>query len=193
MSINSETKSETLHISCQYNYESQIISLLQAMHSEIIFLKAGQNTIKLELNSIREELNLKIDYLQSQLDNRGFSEQETISSATNIPCNSLIRAPIPNIWDITLKHVFRMMNEDLDIEINNEEKATLQVFTNIICDELAVHPLVKDLGSCPSWGSIPVMVRKQMCTKHATLMKDTGINLTRCHENWVSALRISHL
>ncbi|OAD71527.1 hypothetical protein PHYBLDRAFT_72102 [Phycomyces blakesleeanus NRRL 1555(-)] len=179
MSINSETESETLRISCQYNYESQVISLLQAMHSEIISLKAGQDTIKLELNSTREELNSKIDYLQSQLDNRGFSEQETVPSATDIPCNSLIRAPIPNTWDITLKYIFKMMSEDLGIEI--------------ICDELAVHPLVKDLGSCSSWGSISVMVRKQMCAKHAMLMKDAGINLTRCHENWASASRISHL
>ncbi|OAD75380.1 hypothetical protein PHYBLDRAFT_143631 [Phycomyces blakesleeanus NRRL 1555(-)] len=145
--MNSETVSETLRISCKYNYESQVISLLQAMHSEIISLKTGQDTIKLELNSTREELNSKIDYLQSQLDNRGFSEQETVPSATDIPCNSLIRAPIPNIWDITLKHVFKMMSEDLGIEVNNKEKATLRVCTKIICDELAVHPLVKDLGS----------------------------------------------
>ncbi|OAD80877.1 hypothetical protein PHYBLDRAFT_61923 [Phycomyces blakesleeanus NRRL 1555(-)] len=175
------------------NTEIQIISLLQAMHSKIIFLKTGQDIIKLELNSTREELNLKIDYLQSQLDNRGFSKQKTVPSATDIPCNSLIRAPIPNTWDITLKHVFKMMSEDLGIEINNEEKATLQVSTKIICDELAVHPLVKDLGSCPSWRSIPVMVRKQMCTKHTMLMKDAGINLIRCHENWTSASRISYL
>ncbi|OAD71793.1 hypothetical protein PHYBLDRAFT_72722 [Phycomyces blakesleeanus NRRL 1555(-)] len=72
-----------------------------------------------------------------------------------------------------------MMSEDLGIEI--------------ICDELAVHPLVKDLGSHSSWGSIPAMVRKQMCAKHVTLMNDAGIDLTKCHENRASASRVSHL
>ncbi|OAD67265.1 hypothetical protein PHYBLDRAFT_174303 [Phycomyces blakesleeanus NRRL 1555(-)] len=175
------------------NTESQVISLLQAMHSEIISLKAEQDTIKLEVNSTREELNLNIDYLQNQLDNKGFSEQETVPSATDIPCNSLICVPILNTRDITLKHVFKMMSEDLGIEVNNEEKATLQVFTKINCDELAVYSLVKDLDSCPSWGPIPVMIRKQMCAKYATLMKDAGIDLIRCHKNWASASRISHL
>ncbi|OAD72659.1 hypothetical protein PHYBLDRAFT_145975 [Phycomyces blakesleeanus NRRL 1555(-)] len=156
-------------------------------------MKAGQDTIKLELNSIREELNSKIDYLQSQLDNRGFSEQETVPSATDIPCNSFIHAPILNTWDITLKHVFKMMSKDFGIEINNEEKATLRVCTKIICDKLAVHSLIKDLDSSPSWESIPVIVRKQMCAKHATLMKDASIDLIRCHENWVFTSRISHL
>ncbi|OAD68793.1 hypothetical protein PHYBLDRAFT_173207 [Phycomyces blakesleeanus NRRL 1555(-)] len=112
MSVNSETESETLRISCQYNYV------------------------------------LQQSYLCT------YSEY--------------------------LRYNFEAY---LDIKVKNEEKATLQVFTKIICDELAVHPLVKDLGSCPSWRSISVIIRKQICAKHTMLMKNVSINLTRCHES----------
>ncbi|OAD68776.1 hypothetical protein PHYBLDRAFT_150368 [Phycomyces blakesleeanus NRRL 1555(-)] len=48
-----------------------------------------------------------------------------------------------------------MISEDLDIEITSNEKATLNMCTKLICDDMAAHPSLITLGPNPSWGSIP--------------------------------------
>ncbi|OAD67609.1 hypothetical protein PHYBLDRAFT_73300 [Phycomyces blakesleeanus NRRL 1555(-)] len=86
-----------------------------------------------------------------------------------------------------------MISEDLGIEVTSNEKVTLNMCTKLICDDMAAHPSVIALGSNPSWGSIPVALKKEMCARHANIMKDSGIDFTRCLGNWASTARVAHL
>ncbi|OAD80094.1 hypothetical protein PHYBLDRAFT_59137 [Phycomyces blakesleeanus NRRL 1555(-)] len=186
------------------NTDNSSISLLHVMYNEILFLKAGQEKTKLEMKAqIKElklemktsikDLNLEITALQSQLDNRNISNQHTSSSVSVISSANTIHKLVSVFCEITLKHIFKMISEDLGIEVTSNEKATLNMCTKLICDDMAAYPLVIALGPNPSWGSIPVALKKEMCARHANIMKDSGIDITRCLGNWASTARVAHL
>ncbi|OAD78848.1 hypothetical protein PHYBLDRAFT_163941 [Phycomyces blakesleeanus NRRL 1555(-)] len=186
------------------NIDNNSISLLHAMYNEILSLKAGQEKaklemkaqieeLKLEMKTSIEDLNLEITALQSQLENRNISNQHTSPSVSAISSANTIRKPVSIFCEITLKHIFKMISEDLGIEVTSNEKATLNMCTKLICDDMAAHPSVIALGPNPSWGSIPVALKKEMCARHANIMKDSGIDFTRCLGNWASTARVAHL
>ncbi|OAD72403.1 hypothetical protein PHYBLDRAFT_146596 [Phycomyces blakesleeanus NRRL 1555(-)] len=164
------------------NTDNNSISLLHAMYNEILSLKAGQEKAKLEMKAQIEEANWRI---------------ETFPTNTlrllSLPFANTIRKPVSIFREITLKHIFKMISEDLGIEVTSNEKATLNMCTKLICDDMAAHPSVIALGPNPSWGSIPVALKKEMCARHANIMKDSGIDFTRCLGNWASTARVAHL
>ncbi|OAD66385.1 hypothetical protein PHYBLDRAFT_175195 [Phycomyces blakesleeanus NRRL 1555(-)] len=173
------------------NTDKNSISLLHAMYNEILSLKAGQEKAKLERKAQIEELklkmktsikdlNLEITALQSQLENRNISNQHTLPSVSAIFSANTIRKPVSIFHEITLKHIFKMISEDLGIEVTSNKKATLNMCTKLICDDMAAHPSVIALGPNPSWESITVALKKEMCARHANIMKDSGIDFTRC-------------
>ncbi|OAD67134.1 hypothetical protein PHYBLDRAFT_151739 [Phycomyces blakesleeanus NRRL 1555(-)] len=185
------------------NTDNNSISLLHIMYNEIISLKTHQEKTKLEMKAqIKElklkmkmsieDLNLEITSLQSQLKNRNISNQHTSPSVSAIFSANTICKPVSIFHEITLKHIFKMISKDLGIEVTSNKRATLNMCTKLICDDMAAHPLVIALGSNPSWGSIPVALKKELRARHANIMKDSSIDFTICLENWASTVRVVH-
>ncbi|OAD67630.1 hypothetical protein PHYBLDRAFT_173961 [Phycomyces blakesleeanus NRRL 1555(-)] len=123
-------------------------------------MKAQIEELKLEIKISIENLNLEITALQSQLENRNILNQHTSPSVSAISSANTIRKPVSIFREITLKHIFKMISEDLGIEVTSNEKVMLNMCTKLVCDDMAAHPLVIALGPNPSWGSIPVALKK---------------------------------
>ncbi|OAD71784.1 hypothetical protein PHYBLDRAFT_170439 [Phycomyces blakesleeanus NRRL 1555(-)] len=163
------------------------------MYNEILSLKAGQENFKLEMKTQMEELKLEITALKNQPETQNTLNQGISPSATIISGGNYIHKPVDNFRDITLRHIFKMISEDLGVEVTSHVKATLTLATKLICDDMAAYPLVIALSSNPSWGSIPAAVKKDMCVSHASIMKDSGIDFTRCLGNRASIERVALL
>ncbi|OAD70565.1 hypothetical protein PHYBLDRAFT_148478 [Phycomyces blakesleeanus NRRL 1555(-)] len=179
------------------NTDNNSISLLHAMYNEILSLKAGQEKAKLEMKAqIKElklemkmsikDLNLKITALQSQLENRNISNQHTSLSVSTISSTNIICKPVSTFHEIALKHIFKMISEDLGIEVTSNEKVMLNMCTKLVCDDMAAHSSVIALGPNPSWGSIPTSLgvletEHQLQELHisgGTAIKDYSLNET---------------
>ncbi|OAD71734.1 hypothetical protein PHYBLDRAFT_72849 [Phycomyces blakesleeanus NRRL 1555(-)] len=186
------------------NTDNNFISLLHVMYNELLSLKVGKENAKLEMKvqikklklkmktSIKD-LNLEITALQNQLENRNIPNQHTLPSVSVISSVNTMCKLVSIFREITIKHIFKMTTEDLGIEVASNKKTILNMCTKLICDDMAAHPLVITLGSNPSWGSIPVALKKEICARYANIMKDSDIDFTRCLRNWESTARVAHL
>ncbi|KAL0079654.1 hypothetical protein J3Q64DRAFT_1760732 [Phycomyces blakesleeanus] len=185
--------------------DKTIIPLLHSMQNEILALKSGQEDMRREIIKLRDELAnrelLPAQSTSSSVDtkveinlntNTNDRDDDNENIVLNISSGPICR-PVSNIRDITLKHVYRMISQDLGIEVTKTEKSTLHICTKFICNEMAALPSVQALGSRPSWGSIPKEDKEMFCNRHASMLKDAGMDFTRCHGNWASIARVSHL
>ncbi|KAI9029897.1 hypothetical protein CLU79DRAFT_733049 [Phycomyces nitens] len=143
-------------------------------------LRKEQQVIKHGITSIRNELN------------KTTSPKKDNAIPTSIS-NDPIPRPVSNITHVTWAHILNMMSNDLGIEVNHKSKSTVYNCTKIVCDQLADLPSVRALGPSPSWKSISKEDKDMICTKHAVLLKEQGIDFTRCQKNWASVARIGHL
>ncbi|OAD67055.1 hypothetical protein PHYBLDRAFT_151997 [Phycomyces blakesleeanus NRRL 1555(-)] len=175
------------------NTNNNDISLLHSIYNEILSLKAGQENFKLEMKTQIKELKLEITTLKNQPETQNTLNQDTSPFLTTILGSNYIHKPAENFCDITLMHIFKMISEDLGIEVTSHVKAILTLTTKLICDDMAAHLLMIALGPNPSWGSIPAAVKKEMYVSHASIMKDSGIDFTGCLGNWASTARVALL
>ncbi|OAD71431.1 hypothetical protein PHYBLDRAFT_170797 [Phycomyces blakesleeanus NRRL 1555(-)] len=159
--------------------DSAVIQLIQNMHETLIAVLKGQEQILMEIADIKNDLN-----------KRESTEQEDEAS---IPSIDPIRRPVSNIKDITMRHIHKMISQDLGIEVTKVEKSKLHTCTLLICDQLAALPSVQALGPRPKWGSIPKRDKKMICARHASMLKANGIDFTRCHGNWASIAKVGQL
>ncbi|OAD68315.1 hypothetical protein PHYBLDRAFT_68862 [Phycomyces blakesleeanus NRRL 1555(-)] len=104
-------------------------------------MEAQIEELKLEIKISIEDLNLEITALQSQLENRNILNQHTSPSVSAISSANTIHKPVSIFREITLKHIFKMISKDLGIEVTSNKKATLNMYTKLICDDMAAHPL----------------------------------------------------
>ncbi|OAD75692.1 hypothetical protein PHYBLDRAFT_143943 [Phycomyces blakesleeanus NRRL 1555(-)] len=157
-----------------------IESLLLAIQLQLSVLRANQEQIKMDINSLGNEIMIK-----------GFPKQN-LSLFINTSSEFIFK-PVINIHNVTLEHVYQMMSQHLGIKVTASKKATLRTCTKLVCNELATLPSVRALGPRPSWGSISSCDQTMICNKHANMLKRVGIDFTRCHQNWASIARVSHL
>ncbi|OAD66660.1 hypothetical protein PHYBLDRAFT_174952 [Phycomyces blakesleeanus NRRL 1555(-)] len=164
---------------------AKIIQLLQSMQETLVALQKGQESLQKEQAILR----LEIAEIRNDMNGRTDEEPSPDYDALGVP----IPRPVPNIKDITLKHIFKMMSKDLKVQMSKDNKKLLNTCTRLICDEMATLPSVQVLGPNPNWNSISQEDKELMCTKHAYLLKQSGVDFTRCHKNWASVAKVSQL
>ncbi|OAD68773.1 hypothetical protein PHYBLDRAFT_150365 [Phycomyces blakesleeanus NRRL 1555(-)] len=86
-----------------------------------------------------------------------------------------------------------MIEQDLGISPTAEVKGTINTCIKHICDQLAALSSVQILRPNPSWTSIPQEDWTRMCVSHSHVLKNYGIDFTRCHKNWASITKVSQL
>ncbi|OAD74322.1 hypothetical protein PHYBLDRAFT_71408 [Phycomyces blakesleeanus NRRL 1555(-)] len=145
-------------------------------------LKKGQEVLRDEQALLRQEIANVCKDMNGQE-----SPEPTINLSRAIP------RPVPNIKDITLVHIYRMMSHDLGVELDKGNKAILYTCTGFVCDELVTLPSVQALGQYPNWSAISQEDKNWACTRHACLLRNNGIDFTRCHKNWASVAKVSQL
>ncbi|OAD80199.1 hypothetical protein PHYBLDRAFT_59233 [Phycomyces blakesleeanus NRRL 1555(-)] len=147
------------------------------MQEILLALEKGQQGLQKE----QEKIRLEISDIHKNMNGQTIPKSTPVHNNIGGPTTR----PVPNIKTITLRHIYKMMGQDLG--------ATLNTCTHLVCDELALMHSVQALGSNPSWSSISQEDKNYMCTRHALLLKRNGIDFTRCHKNWASIAKVSQL
>ncbi|OAD68475.1 hypothetical protein PHYBLDRAFT_150646 [Phycomyces blakesleeanus NRRL 1555(-)] len=124
------------------------------MQETLFALQKGQEELQIGQDALKKDMN-------------GQDNPEPTIVHNNL--GGAIPRPVPNIKDITLVHIYRMLSHDLGVELDKKNKAILHTCTGLVCDELAIIPSVQALGQYPNW------------------------NFTRCHKNWASVAKVSQL
>ncbi|OAD80978.1 hypothetical protein PHYBLDRAFT_62022 [Phycomyces blakesleeanus NRRL 1555(-)] len=174
------------------NTDYTILQILQGMQETLFALQKGQEELQKGQEALRDEqalLRQKIADVHKDMNGRE-------SPGPTIVHNNLggaIPRPVPNIKDITLVHIYRMMSHDLGVKLDKGNKAILHICTGLVCDELATLPSVQALGQYPNWSAISQEDKNWACTRHACLLGNNGIDFTRCHKNWASVAKVSQL
>ncbi|OAD79491.1 hypothetical protein PHYBLDRAFT_162555 [Phycomyces blakesleeanus NRRL 1555(-)] len=145
-------------------------------------LQIGQDTLKKGQEAFQKEQAL----LRQEITNicKDMNGQE--SPEPTIVHNNLglaIPRPVPNIKDITLVHIYRIMSHDIGVELDKRNKAILHTCTDLVCDELATLPSVQALEQYPNWSAISQEDENWVCTRHACLLRNSSTDFTRCHKN----------
>ncbi|OAD74553.1 hypothetical protein PHYBLDRAFT_167960 [Phycomyces blakesleeanus NRRL 1555(-)] len=76
--------------------------------------------------------------------------QEALQKKQVLNLGRAIPRPVPNIKDIPLVHIYRMVSCDLGVELDKKNKAILNICTHLVCNELASIPSVQALGPNPN-------------------------------------------
>ncbi|OAD75977.1 hypothetical protein PHYBLDRAFT_142962 [Phycomyces blakesleeanus NRRL 1555(-)] len=150
--------------------DNTVIQLLQGIQAALISLKSGQEAL---------------------LGHREFPDRTIVTSTSTL--TGIIPRPVSKINNITLKHIYKMITDDLRIELTEETKRIVNTCTKVICDQLAALPSVQDLGTNPGWSLLPQEDKNRLCINHSIILRDNGIDFTRCHRNWASIARVSQL
>ncbi|OAD75913.1 hypothetical protein PHYBLDRAFT_158170 [Phycomyces blakesleeanus NRRL 1555(-)] len=164
-----------------------VIQLLQHIQDTLTDIQKGQEELKERQDAILTEMASITTSLNALRTPDFFA-----TTSDNVSTGSIPR-PVSNIRGITVKHIYKMMAKDLGVKLTKENRTTLQNCTRLACDNLALLPSVQALGPSPSWKSIPQADKKEICANHANTLKEHGIDFTRCHQNWASVARVSHL
>ncbi|OAD78062.1 hypothetical protein PHYBLDRAFT_68435 [Phycomyces blakesleeanus NRRL 1555(-)] len=145
-------------------------------------LKKGQEILWDEQALLRQEIANVCKDINGQE-----SPELTINLSGPIP------RPVPNIKDITLVHIYRIMSHDLGVELDKKNKAILIICIRLVCNELDSLSSVQVLESNPNWTIISQEDKNLACIRHACLLRNSGIDFTRCHKNWTSVAKVSQL
>ncbi|OAD78039.1 hypothetical protein PHYBLDRAFT_164920 [Phycomyces blakesleeanus NRRL 1555(-)] len=174
------------------NTDYTVIQVLQGMQETLwgvqetlLVLQKGQEALQKKQVLLR----LKIANICKDMNGRESPEPTTVHNNLS----GAIPRPVPNIKDITLVHIYRMMSHDLEVELDKENKAIINTCTRLVCNELASIPSVQALGPNPNWSAISQEDKNLACTRHTCLLRNNGIDFTRCHKNWVSVTKVSQL
>ncbi|OAD71609.1 hypothetical protein PHYBLDRAFT_70059 [Phycomyces blakesleeanus NRRL 1555(-)] len=160
------------------NTDYTILQILQGMQETLFALQKGQEELQIRQDALKKDMN-------------GQESPEPAIVHNNL--SGAIPRPVPNIKDITLVHIYRMMSHNLGVELDKGNKAILHSCTGFVCDELATLPSVQALGQYPNWSTISQENKNWACTRHACLLRSNGIDFTRCHKNWASVAKVSQL
>ncbi|OAD75947.1 hypothetical protein PHYBLDRAFT_142930 [Phycomyces blakesleeanus NRRL 1555(-)] len=174
------------------NTNYTILQILQGMQETFFALQKGQEELQVEQDVLKkgqealwdEQALLRQEIANICKDMNGQeSPEQTINLGREIP------RPVPNIKDITLIHIYRIMSHDLGVELDKKNKANLNTCTRLACNELASLPSVQVLGPNPNWSAISQEDRNLICIRHACLLRNNDIDFTRCHKNWASVAK----
>ncbi|OAD79394.1 hypothetical protein PHYBLDRAFT_58444 [Phycomyces blakesleeanus NRRL 1555(-)] len=107
--------------------------------------------------------NITEQYMEQDED-QGIEDDDEFFNALDMSDGNYIHKSVDNLHNITLMLIFKIISEYLIVEVTSHVKATLTLITKLICDDMTAYPLVIALGHNLSWRSIPVAVKKEMCT-----------------------------
>ncbi|OAD66150.1 hypothetical protein PHYBLDRAFT_152717 [Phycomyces blakesleeanus NRRL 1555(-)] len=122
-------------LSCKH--DNIIKSLLLAIQLQLSVLHASQKQIKMDINSLGNEIMIK------------GSPKQNLSLFINTSSEFIFKSVI-NIRNVTLEHVYQMMSQHLGIKVTASKKATLRTCTKLVCNELATLPSVQAFGPRPN-------------------------------------------
>ncbi|OAD74314.1 hypothetical protein PHYBLDRAFT_71417 [Phycomyces blakesleeanus NRRL 1555(-)] len=160
----------------------------------LISLKSGQEALlgrQEALEKKQDAMQLQMTSFYNEFKDREFPDRTIVISTSTI--TGIIPRPISKINDITLKHIYKMITDNLRIELTEETKRIVNTCNKVICDQLAALPSVQDLGTNPAWSLFPQEDKNRLCINHSIILRDNRINFTRCHRNWASIARVSQL
>ncbi|OAD77504.1 hypothetical protein PHYBLDRAFT_164415 [Phycomyces blakesleeanus NRRL 1555(-)] len=142
------------------NTDYTILQILQGMQETLFALQKGQEELQVGQDALKKGQEAPRDeqaLLRQEIANvcKDMNGQE--SPELTIVHNNLggaIPRPVPNIKDITLVHIYRMMSHNLGVELDKGNKAILHTCTGLVCNELATLPSVQALEQYLNWSAI---------------------------------------
>ncbi|OAD74352.1 hypothetical protein PHYBLDRAFT_71385 [Phycomyces blakesleeanus NRRL 1555(-)] len=105
------------------NTDNTVIQLLQGIQAALISLKSGQEALlghQEALEKKQDAMQLQMTSFYNEFKDWEFPDRTIVTSTSTL--TGIIPRSVSKINDITLKHIYKMITDDLRIELTEETK-----------------------------------------------------------------------